>query len=145
MPDPPGVPLASVATTTLVLELCAAENAGRWSDWRALVAEDVFIDHPGLGVVIGAEANLALVRGFHDAVRSYRREVFDVVGDAGAGAFRFTITGSLVGTFDGRLPAAAGLPVDIAGAAFVNQRGGRLVRVVELVTRGAFVGEPARA
>ena len=48
----------------LVDALGAAEVAGDWDRWRSLHAEDVIMDYPVLGAVVGVHQNLAIVRAF---------------------------------------------------------------------------------
>lgn len=110
----------------VVLGIQTAENTGDWNSYRQLLAEDVIIEHPGIGAIIGIEENYELVRGFVERVENYRRDVFDLVADDDTAAFRFSITGVYGDPPD---------ELDVAGAVFCRVREGRLVRVVELVTR----------
>ena len=116
----------------LVEAMLDAENQADWRAWEALVAADVLIDHPTAGPTVGIPENLALIKRFREAVDDYRRDVFDLVCDRTSAAFRFAITGELARSLDGH--EATGAPFEIAGAAFVTTWGGRVVRIVEIVT-----------
>lgn len=116
----------------LVDAMLDAENAADWRAWSAIVAADVIIDHPTAGPTVGIPANLALIRRFREAVDDYRRDVFDLVCDASSAAFRFAITGVLARDVGDHV--ATGEPFEVAGAAFVTTWGGRVVRIVEILT-----------
>lgn len=116
----------------LVEAMLLAENTADWERWTQLVAADVLMDHPTAGPVVGIAENLAMLRRFREAVDDYERHVFDVVCDDTSAAFRFSITGVLVQPVGDHEPT--GSSFEIAGAAFVSTWGGRVVRVVEILT-----------
>lgn len=116
----------------LVDAMLQAENEADWDRWAELVAADVIIDHPTAGPEVGIEGNLELVRRFREAVDGYERHVFDLVCDDTSAAFRFSVTGVLARPVSD-LPGN-GQSFEIAGAAFVTTWGGRVVRIVEILT-----------
>lgn len=116
----------------LVGAMLEAENEADWSTWVDLVAADVIVDHPTAGPTVGIAENLALLRRFRDAVDDYRRDVYDLVCDRASAAFRFSITGVLARPVGSHQPT--GRPFEIAGAAFVTTWGGKVVRIVEILT-----------
>lgn len=115
----------------LVEQIGAAENDRDWARLGELFDEQVTIVHPGLGPVVGRDANIAVIRFISDAMDGYQRSVRDVVVDGDNGAFRFAITGTHTGDLPG-LPAT-GAPVDISGAMFFRTANGRLVEATELL------------
>lgn len=123
----------SLGTRELVEGMLQAENTADWAVWRRLVAEDIIIDHPTLGPQVGIEPNLELIRRFREAVDDYRRDIVDLVCDETSAAFRFSITGVLARPV-GDVHDATGDSFEIAGAAFVSTWGGRVVRIVEILT-----------
>ena len=116
----------------LVDAMLLAEVDADWERWGQLVAPDVIMDHPTVGPTIGIAENLACLRAFREAVQGYERHVFDLVCDESSAAFRFSITGVLAEPIRDLEPSPA--PFEIAGAAFVSTWGGRVVRIVEILT-----------
>lgn len=129
----------SLGTRELVEAMLDAENRADWAAWSLLVAEDVLIDHPTLGPHVGIDANVAHIRRFREAVDQYRRDIFDLVCDEASAAFRFAITGVLARDLAPHLQAS-NEPFEVAGAAFVTTWGGRVVRVVEILTTNTLRG-----
>jgi ketosteroid isomerase-like protein len=115
-----------------------AELARDWERWRQLLAPDVIVDHPDAPPLVGIAENLAFVRRFSDAVDDYERHLFDIVADDDAAAFRFSLTGVLARPLGERPPRPE--PFEIAGAAFVTTWGGRVVRIVEIITTNTLRG-----
>lgn len=122
----------TLGAKALVEAMLLAENTADWEGWTRLVAADVLMDHPTFGPTVGIAENLAHLRRFRDAVDDYERHVFDLVCDETSAAFRFSITGVLAAPVGDLEPT--GSPFEIAGAAFVSTWGGRVVRVVEILT-----------
>ena len=116
----------------LVDAMLDAENEADWRAWADVVAADIIIDHPTAGPTVGIAANLALLRRFRDGVDDYQRDIFDLVCDSSSAAFRFSITGVLARPVGSHQPT--GRPFEIAGAAFVTTWGGKVVRIVEILT-----------
>jgi ketosteroid isomerase-like protein len=124
----------AVGARELVAAMLDAENQADWETWASLVAADVIIDHPTAGPTVGIAENLALIRRFREAADDYRRDVFDLVCDDTSAAFRFAITGLLARPLEGSEIEVTGQTFEIAGAAFVTTWGGRVVRIVEILT-----------
>jgi ketosteroid isomerase-like protein len=116
----------------LVQAMLVAEIEADWDAWGALVAADVLMDHSTGGPTVGIAENLSLLKRFREAVDDYQRDVFDLVCDATSAAFRFAITGVLARDVGDMV--ATDEPFEIAGAAFVTTWGGRVVRIVEILT-----------
>lgn len=124
--------MPTVLASDLVEAMLEAENHADWRAWAALVSADVIMDHSTAGITVGIAESVDFIRGFREAVDDYQRDVFDLVCDGPCAAFRFAVTGVLARDV-GDL-RATGKPFEIAGAAFVTSWGGRVVRIVEILT-----------
>lgn len=120
-----------VDTRDLVHAISAAENARDWERLATLFAAQVTITHPGIGPVVGREANIGVIRFLVAAIGSYARTVEGLVVEGESGAFRFTITGTHTGDLPGY--PATGKPVEISGAMFFQVSAGQLVSATELL------------
>jgi ketosteroid isomerase-like protein len=125
----------------LVEAMLDAENQADWRAWAEVVAADVLIDHPTAGPRVGIDENLALLKRFREAVDDYQRDVFDLVADGADAAFRFAITGVLARPLGEHEPT--GRRFEIGGAAFVTTWGGKVVRIVEILTTNTLRGPRA--
>ena len=122
---------APMETKELVSAISAAENARDWERLGPLFAEHVTIVHPGMGPVVGRDANLGIIRFIVAAISGYTRTVEKLVVDGDSGAFCFTITGTHAGDLPG-YPATGG-PVEISGAMFFEVVGGQMTYATEIL------------
>ena len=122
--------------TELTAHLEAAENDGDWERFADLLDPDVTIVHPGIGAVVGVEANVMVMQLITAAIEDYQRTTSDLVTADGRGAFKFSITGQHTGDLPG-FPAT-GEPVEIAGAMFFSTRNGRLHHAEELTNHDSL-------
>jgi predicted ester cyclase len=122
---------ALVETRQLVAAIAVAENDHAWDQLGELFDEHVTIVHPGLGPVVGREANIAVMKFIVGAIDGYARSTENLVVDGDSGAFRFTITGTHTGDLPG-YPATR-QPVEISGAMFFRVRDGLLAEATELL------------
>jgi len=129
---------STMLASDLVWAMLEAEKQADWRAWAELVSADVIMDHATAGITVGIAESVDFIRGFREAVDDYQRDVFDLVCDGPCAAFRFAITGVLAR--DVRDLRATGKPFEIAGAAFVTMWGGRVVRVVEILTANTLRG-----
>ena len=118
--------------------ISAAENAHDWERLAALFADQVTIVHPGIGPVVGRDANIGVVRFIVAAISGYARTVEDLVVDGESGAFRFTITGTHTGDLPGH-PATGG-PVEISGAMFFQASAGQMTYATEILNHDSTRG-----
>ena len=118
-------------TRDLVEALAVAENERKWERLAELLDDDVTITHPGVGPIVGRDANLAVMKLIIGAWDGYHRTVENLVVDGNQGAFRFTITGTHTGDLPGA--PATNEPVEVAGAMFFRVRNGRLAEATELL------------
>lgn len=120
-----------VETRELVDAISAAENARDWERLAALFSDQVAIVHPGIGPVVGRDANVGLIRFIVAAISGYARTVENLIVEGESGAFCFTITGTHTGDLPGY--PATGSPVEIAGAMFFQVSAGQLTYATEIV------------
>lgn len=118
-------------TRELVNAISAAENASEWERLGSLFSDQVTIVHPGIGPVVGRDANLGVIRFIVAAISGYTRTVENLVVDGESGAFCFTITGTHTGDLPGN-PATGG-PVEIAGAMFFQVSAGQMTHATEIL------------
>jgi steroid delta-isomerase-like uncharacterized protein len=119
-----------------------AENAHQWERMGQLFSDDVIIVHPGLGELVGREANMGWIKMFAGAIDDYRRETFDVIVDGERGALRFTISGRHTGDLPG-IPATD-LPVEVSGAMFFQVHDGKLAFAREIIEHESLRGISTR-
>lgn len=122
--------------TELTARLEAAENDRDWPQFAALLDPDVTIVHPGIGPVVGVDANMMVMQLITGAIEGYHRTTEDLLVDRDRGAFRFSITGRHTGDLPGY--PATHEPVEIAGAMFFTARHGRLHRAEELTNHDSL-------
>jgi hypothetical protein len=68
-----------VETRELVDAISAAENARDWERLGALFSDQVTIVHPGIGPVVGRDANLGIIRFIVAAISGYTRTVENLI------------------------------------------------------------------
>jgi predicted ester cyclase len=120
-----------VDTRELVDAISVAENAYDWDRLGAMFSDQVTIVHPGVGPVVGRDANVAVIRFIVGAISGYHRTVENLVVEGDSGAFCFTITGTHTGDLPGY--PATGNPVEIAGAMFFRVSGGEITHSTEML------------
>lgn len=125
-------------TRELIAAISAAENAHDWDRLGALFSDQVTIDHPGIGPVVGRAANLGVIRFIVGAISGYARTIDNLVVDGESGAFRFTITGTHTGDLPGY--PATGNPVEISGASFFRAAAGQMTHVTEMLNHDSTRG-----
>jgi predicted ester cyclase len=118
-------------TRELVVAIADAENERDWARLAELFDEQVTIVHPGIGPVVGRDANISVMQFIIGAIEGYTRTTEGLVVDGDRGAFRFAISGKHVGDLPGY--PATGDAVDISGAMFFRVFGERLVEATELL------------
>ena len=87
--------------------------------------------HPGIGPVVGRDANISVMKFIIGAIEGYTRTTEGLVVDGDRGAFRFAI----VGVHAGDLPGyrSTGEAVDISGAMFFRVSDERLIEATEIL------------
>lgn len=118
-------------TRELVAAISAAENAYDWDRLGSLFSDQVTIVHPGIGPVVGRDANLGVIRFIVAAISGYTRTVENLVVEGESGAFCFRITGTHTGDLPGY--PATGSPVEIAGATFFRVSAGQMAHATEIL------------
>lgn len=86
--------------------------------------------HPGIGPVVGVEANLIVMQLITAAIEDYHRTTSELVTSQNQGASTCSITGRHAGDLPG-FPAT-GEPVEIGGAILFSARNGRLHHAEEM-------------
>jgi predicted ester cyclase len=122
-----------VETRELVDAISAAENARDWERLGPLFSDHVTIVHPGIGPVVGRDANLGIIRFIVAAISGYTRTVENLIVEGESGAFCFTITGTHTGDLPGY--PATGNRVEIAGAMFFRVSAGQMTHATEILNR----------
>jgi predicted ester cyclase len=120
-----------VESDALVNAISAAENEYDWERLGPLFSDQVTIVHPGIGPVVGRDANLAVIQFIVGAISGYHRTVENLVVQGDSGAFCFTITGTHTGDLPGY--PATGNPAEITGAMFFQVSGGQLTHATEIL------------
>jgi predicted ester cyclase len=118
-------------TSEVVAAIADAENERDWVRLAELFDEQVTIVHPGIGPVVGRDANISVMQFIIGAIEGYTRTTEGLVVDGDRGAFRFAISGNHAGDLPGY--PATGDPVDISGAMFFRVSGERLVEATEIL------------
>ena len=117
--------------SALVEAISAAENEYDWERLGPLFSDQVTIVHPGLGPVVGRDANLAVIQFLVGAISGYHRATEHLVVEGDSGAFCFSITGTHTGDLPGY--PATGDPVEITGAMFFQVSDGQMSYATEIL------------
>ena len=113
-----------------------AENSYDWDRLGLLFADQVTIEHPGVGPLVGRDANLAFMRFFIGAISGYHRTIENLVVQGETGAFGFTITGTHTGDLPGY--PATGNRVELSGAMFFRFSGSQLTHATEILNHDSI-------
>jgi predicted ester cyclase len=127
-----------VETRELVGAISAAENAYDWDRLGSLFSDQITISHPGIGPVVGRDANLGVIRFIVAAISGYARTVENLIVEGESGAFSFTITGMHTGDLPGY--PATGSPVEISGATFFQVSEGQMTHATEMLNHDSTRG-----
>jgi predicted ester cyclase len=108
----------------LVLDLADAVERSDADAIASMIADDIVVEHPDVGAVVGAEQNLALIRELLAMVRPQRQALSHIVVEGDRCAFRLFIGGTVQATTN-RFPPP-GTEFEWAGVVFLHVPDGRI-------------------
>lgn len=108
----------------LVADLADALGRGDLDAIRSTLTDDIVVEHPAFGVVVGVDANIAVIADMLAGAAPTSHELADLVVEGERAAFRLVIRG-IVRAERRHLPPP-GSDVEWAGIVFVHAPAGRI-------------------